>query len=170
MRRAIAVTAMLIIAAFSGVILWEAFVAYLEALTVPSALELELICPTGASLKLVKGKLAVDLMAVIKNQALRDIEIEGGEYKLYVGCGWEYYPIVSGKMGRLYVKGASRQIVPISAEVSLFQLPKTLQSLIMKGKGSSLSIRIKLTLEVPAKLASIKLWTYKIRLSKTIYP
>jgi len=109
-------------------------------------------------------------MTVIKNKALRDIEIEGGEYKLYVGCGWEYYPIVSGKMGRLYVKGASRQIVPISAEVSLFQLPKTLQSLIMKGKGSSLSIRLKLTLEVPAKLAGIKLWTYKIRLSKTIYP
>jgi len=160
--------AILVVAVLSGIILWGMFFSYLEAATTLSALELEFVTPVNVDIDWTRGQFKIGLVGIIKNTRSRNIEVEGGEYKIYVKQGDMQHTLVAGELARLNIKAYSSQVIPISAELNLLELPRTLRSLIEAGSG--FQIYIEILLKIPIKLAGITLWTYPLTISKTIWP
>jgi hypothetical protein len=158
--------AILIVAVFSGILLWGMFFSHIEAVSALSALKLEFMAPVKVDVDWTRGKLTIGLIGIVENTGSRDIEIEGGEYKIYIIQGGMKHTLVAGQLAHLHIKAYSSQLIPLSAELSLLELPRTLRSLIEAGSG--FQIYIEILLKIPIKLGGITLWTYPITISKTI--
>ena len=168
MRGLVIAIPILIIAIISGVILWGMFFAYLEAMSTRSALKLEFMAPVKMDVDWAEGLLTVNLIGVVRNTGPRDIEAEGGEYKIYIMQGGGRYVLAEGKIPPLHIDAYSSQAIPLSARISLLQLPKTLRSLIESGSG--FQIYLELSLKIAVKFAGITLWTQPVTISEIIYP
>jgi len=160
------IVATMLVALLAGAFVYGASMAYLEAAYAASALELELAAPVKLDVDWMKGKVTIVLAVLIKNTGSRSIEIEGGKYKLSISRGIDSYVIAEGSFSYIHVNANSRQIVPVSVELNLLQLPKTLQSLLKARSGYSWYIEI--SLNMPIKFAGIKLGTYPVTITKQL--
>jgi LEA14-like dessication related protein len=160
------IVAMVLVVSLAGAFVYEVSMAYLEAAYAASALKLELAAPVKLDVDWLKGKITIMLAVLIKNTGSRDIEIEGGKYKLYIRQGIDSYVLAEGSFSHIYVNANSRQTVPVSVELNLLQLPKTLQSLLKASSGYSWYIEI--SLNMPIKFAGIKLGMYPVTITKQL--
>jgi hypothetical protein len=70
------------------------------------------------------------------------------------------HTLATGELAHLHIKAYSSQLIPLFAELSLLELPRTLRSLI--ESGSSFQIYIEILLNIPIKVGDLALWTYPI--------
>jgi LEA14-like dessication related protein len=161
------IVATMLVALLAGAFVYGASMAYLEAAYAASALKLELAAPVKLDVDWIKGKVTIVLAVLIKNTGSRSIEIEGGKYKLSIRQGIDSYVLAEGSFSHIHVNANSHQIVPVSVELSLSQLPKTLQSLLKARSGYNWYIEI--SLNMPIKFAGIKLGTYPVTITKQLY-
>jgi LEA14-like dessication related protein len=166
MRGAGKIVVTMLVALFAGAFVYGASMAYLEAAYAASALKLELAAPVKLDVDWMKGKIAVVLAMLIKNTGSRSIDIEGGKYRLYIGHGIDSYVLAEGSFSHIYVNANSRQIVPVSVELNLLQLPKTLQSILKARSGYEWYIEV--TLNMPIKFMGIKLGVYPVTITKQL--
>jgi LEA14-like dessication related protein len=166
MGRVWIVVVALTIALFTGIFSYVVIMAHLEATAALSALKLEFAAPVKLDIEWAKGKINIVLVGLIKNTGSRDIEVEGGEYKIFIRQGTNKYALVEGSFPRLYIGANSHQMVPLSAELNVFGLPKTLQSLLQTR--SSFTLYVEIILKIPIKFAGIKLGTYPITITREI--
>jgi LEA14-like dessication related protein len=167
MRGAGKIVAVMLVASLAGAFVYGVNMAYLEAAYAASALKLELATPVKLDMDWMKGKITIVLAMLIKNTGSRNIEIEGGKYKLYIKQGIDSYVLAEGSFSHIYMNGNSHQIVPVSVELNLLQLPKTLQSLLKARSGYNWYIEI--LLNMPIKFAGIKLGVYPATITKQLY-
>lgn len=148
-----------------AVLLWGAYTSQITAFIVTQSLKLKVLLPTGIRFDLLKGDISLNLIAIIENKALTEIEIDGGEYTVYLSAGWHEYPLLHGEIREMYVAANSFREVPLTARVSIAKLPDTLKSIISE-RSTNINIRVEIILQVPVKFLGIKVWTNNVKLTQ----
>ena len=152
-----------------GALFWGIHTSQMHAIMAAQSLELELGWPTGFSIDLSKGELSMKLKAVLRNRGPVDIEIDGGDYDVYLVKGLKKYRIASGKLGKLHVEAGSNALVDINVRARLAELGEVIREVI-GGSFKDSSIELKITLFIPVKIFSVRTFDVPVRLSAVAYP
>jgi len=159
----------LLLSIFVGALFWGIYTSQMHAIMAAQSLELKLGWPTGFSIDLSKGELSMKLKAVLGNRGPVDVEIDGGDYDVYLVKGLREYRIASGKLGKLHVDAGSNALVDIDVKTRLAELGEVVQEVVGGGfKGSF--IELKITLYVPVKVFSVKTFNIPVRLNAVAHP
>jgi len=152
-----------------GALFWGIHISQMHAIMAVQSLELELGWPTGFSMDLSKGELSMKLKAILRNQGPVDIEIDGGNYDVYLVKGFKNYHIASGKLGKLHVEAGSNALVDIDVKARLAELGEVVKE-VLGGGLEGLFIELKITLYIPVKFFSIRTLNIPVRLNAVVHP
>jgi len=148
-------------------LLWGAYTSQITAFMATQSLKLRILLPTGIQLDPLRSEISLNLMAIIENKASTDIEIDEGEYIIYLSTGWHEHPLVRGKIREMHIPAYSFREVPLTARINLAQLPDTIKSIITEGT-MDIDIVTEITLQVPVKFLGIKVWTNNVKLTQRV--
>lgn len=148
-------------------LLWGAYTSQITAFMATQSLKLRILLPTGVQFDPLRNEISLNLMAIIENKASTDIEIDGGEYIIYLSTGWHEYPLVRGEIREMHIPAYSFREVPLTARINLAQLPDTIKSIITEGT-MDIDIVTEITLQVPVKFLGIKVWTNNVKLTQRV--
>jgi len=147
-------------------LLWGAYTSQITAFMATQSLKLRILLPTGVQFDPLRNEISLNLMAIIENKASTDIEIDGGEYIIYLSTGWHEYPLVRGEIREMHIPAYSFREVPLTARINVAKLPDIIKSVISE-EGASIDVTVEMTLWVPMKFLGVKIWTNNVKLTMT---